>query len=219
MPASRSRRSSVDGARYRASERVNRKRSEHDTRNQSEGAVKRSRMETRSGFAGQRTCIQMQPSFRGQFAHGQSPTRWPRSRIRFEFRHVPFANVRIEGSITCATGEYRSGCEAIRNPKKRYLCSERVKCERKILREWVQRESYSFEFSRSGTGSAGMPDTALVNVLLEAAFFLEVADKADRFIGRTRAMLGDDVDQRTLNVLRHSLGIAADVDVSAFGKP
>ena len=58
-----------------------------------------------------------------------------------------------------------------------------------------------------------------VHVLLEPAFLLEFPDKADGLIGGARAELRDDIDQRTLDILRHPLGIAADIDVGATGEP
>ena len=48
----------------------------------------------------------------------------------------------------------------------------------------------------------------LVHVLLESALFLEVADKGDGLVGRTRAELRDDIDQRPFDVFRHAFGIA-----------
>jgi hypothetical protein len=94
-----------------------------------------------------------------------------------------------------------------------------VESDRKILRESLNQKYYSLEFSLSGASSAGMPDASSVNVLLVTAFLLELADKADGFIGRAGTVLGDDVDQRAFDVLRHSLGVAADVNVCPFGKP
>jgi hypothetical protein len=173
-------------------------------------------MESCSGFAGQRARIQMQTSFRGQFAHGQPPTLWPDPHIRFPFQHAPLRMSGSKDHLHRVPAEYRSHGEARRNAKKRYRYSLGVKRERKLLHNRTEQEFYSFEFSRSGTGSAGIPDTRLIHVLLIAALLLEFADKVDGFVGRARAMLGDDIDQRALNVLCHSLGIAADVDVSAF---
>src|SRR5438105_12890412 len=44
------------------------------------------------------------------------------------------------------------------------------------------------------------PKPSLVNVLLEPAVPLEFSDKADGLIGRTRAELRDDIDQRTFDI-------------------
>ena len=45
-------------------------------------------------------------------------------------------------------------------PEKAICYSARVKYETKILRNEIGSEFYSFEFSRSGTGFAGIPDTS-----------------------------------------------------------
>src|SRR6185436_16181370 len=58
-----------------------------------------------------------------------------------------------------------------------------------------------------------------IHVELEPAPLLEFPDEDDRLVGRARAELGDDVDKRPLDVLGHPLGVAADVDVGAFGEP
>src|SRR5712691_5967901 len=58
-----------------------------------------------------------------------------------------------------------------------------------------------------------------VDVLLVAALPLEVGDEGDRLVDRARAVLGDDVDQRALDVAGHALGVAADIDVGAVGEP
>jgi hypothetical protein len=60
---------------------------------------------------------------------------------------------------------------------------------------------------------------ASIDVLLIAALLLEIGDEGDRLIGRAYAVLGDDLDQRALDVLGHALGIAADIDVGAVGDP
>src|SRR5665213_1187591 len=83
--------------------------------------------------------------------------------------------------------------------------------ESKILLLGPGREFYSDGFERTGTGS--------INVLLEPALFLQLSDKGHGLVGRTRAELRDDVDQRALDILGHALGIAADVDVGALCQP
>jgi hypothetical protein len=65
----------------------------------------------------------------------------------------------------------------------------------------------------------GLEPVPSVYVLLEPAFLLEFPDKADRFIGGTRAELRDDIDQRALDIFRHPFGVAADIDVGAIGEP
>ena len=59
----------------------------------------------------------------------------------------------------------------------------------------------------------------LVDVLLVAALPFQLRHERDRLIGRARAVLRHDVDQRALDVLRHALGVAANVDVGAIGEP
>jgi hypothetical protein len=59
----------------------------------------------------------------------------------------------------------------------------------------------------------------LVDVLLVAALLLKVCHERDRLIGGARTVLRHDVDQRALHVLRHALGVAADVNVRAVGEP
>src|SRR5690349_24798938 len=63
------------------------------------------------------------------------------------------------------------------------------------------------------------PIRPLIDVRLESAGLLEIGHKGDRLVGRTRAELRDDIDHGTLDVLGPALGIAADVDVGALGKP
>jgi len=46
-----------------------------------------------------------------------------------------------------------------------------------------------------------------------------IRDKQHGLVGRARTELGDDIDQRTFDVLGHSLGVAADIDVRALGEP
>jgi hypothetical protein len=60
---------------------------------------------------------------------------------------------------------------------------------------------------------------ALVDVLLVAALPFQLRHERDRLIGRARAVLRHDVDQRALDVLRHSLGVAADIHMRAVGEP
>src|ERR1700676_651670 len=61
--------------------------------------------------------------------------------------------------------------------------------------------------------------TASIDVLLEPALLLEFPDKQHGLVGGPRAELRDDVDQRTFDVLRHPFGVAADIDIGAFGEP
>ena len=63
------------------------------------------------------------------------------------------------------------------------------------------------------------PDHALIDILLESALFLELGNERNRLFGRARAELCDDIDQRTLDVLGHSLGVATDIDMGALGQP
>jgi hypothetical protein len=58
-----------------------------------------------------------------------------------------------------------------------------------------------------------------IDVLLKTASLLELCDKVDGFVGRARPVLRHNVYQRALDVFRHSLGIAADVNMRAFGEP
>jgi len=60
---------------------------------------------------------------------------------------------------------------------------------------------------------------ALVDVLLVAALPFQLRHERDRLIGGARAMLRHDVDQRALDILRHPLGVAADIDMRAVGEP
>jgi hypothetical protein len=60
---------------------------------------------------------------------------------------------------------------------------------------------------------------ALVDVLLVAALPFQLRHERDRLIGRARTVLRHDVDQRALDVLRHSLGVAADIHMRAVGEP
>src|ERR1043166_10053281 len=60
---------------------------------------------------------------------------------------------------------------------------------------------------------------ASVDVLLVAALLLELRHERDRLLDGARAMLRHDVDQRALDILRHALGIAADIDMRAVGEP
>ena len=59
----------------------------------------------------------------------------------------------------------------------------------------------------------------LVDVLLIPALLLQLRDERDRLIGGARAVLRHDVDQRALDILRHPLGVAADIDMRAVGEP
>ena len=59
----------------------------------------------------------------------------------------------------------------------------------------------------------------LVDVLLVAALPFQLSHERDRLIGGARTMLRHDVDQRALDVLRHSLGVAADIHMRAVGEP
>src|SRR5580704_12396232 len=58
----------------------------------------------------------------------------------------------------------------------------------------------------------------LINVQLEPPLLLELPDEAHGLVGRPGAELGHDIDQRALHVLGHALGIAADIDMGAFGE-
>lgn len=60
---------------------------------------------------------------------------------------------------------------------------ERPEAGGKFFTTGVRLKSYSFGFLCSGTGSAGMQDTCLIDVLLIAALPLEFTDKADGFVG------------------------------------
>src|SRR5580704_2029847 len=95
----------------------------------------------------------------------------------------------------------------------------RVELQIKILCAGFGREFYSFKFVLPGTASAGMPDTPSIDVLLVATFPLEFPDETHGLIRGARAVLGNDIHQRALDVPRHPLGIAADIDMRAFGKP
>src|ERR1700726_19440 len=68
--------------------------------------------------------------------------------------------------------------------------------------------------TRIGRGSVSS-----VDVLLEPALFLEFRDEGNGLIGRTRAELRDDIDQRPLDILRHALGVAADVEIGSLREP
>src|SRR4051812_46742923 len=81
----------------------------------------------------------------------------------------------------------------------------------KILSAESRRESYSLKFSANWNRS--------INVLLEAALLLEVGDKQHRFVGRPRAELPDDIDQRAFDIPGHPFCIATDIDAGAFGEP
>jgi hypothetical protein len=59
----------------------------------------------------------------------------------------------------------------------------------------------------------------LVDVLLITALLFQLRHEGDRLIGGARAVLRHDVDQRALDVLRHALGVAADVNMRAVGEP
>src|SRR5882672_7143998 len=61
--------------------------------------------------------------------------------------------------------------------------------------------------------------SASIDILLVAAALLEFGYERNRLVGFARTMGRHDVDQRALDVLGHSLAIAADVNVSALGKP
>src|SRR5690242_9214868 len=79
---------------------------------------------------------------------------------------------------------------------------------------WLQRPRILFVPSQM----PGSPNNS-IHVLLEPALLLELRHKCDGFIGRAGTELGDDVDQRALDVLGHPLGVAADIEMRAFGKP
>src|SRR5262245_9713736 len=55
-----------------------------------------------------------------------------------------------------------------------------------------------------------------IDVLLKAAGFLELADEMRRLVRAARAVLRDDIDERTFDVLGHALGVATDVNVRTF---
>ena len=58
-----------------------------------------------------------------------------------------------------------------------------------------------------------------IYVLLVSAALLQVGHEGRRLVGRARAVRGHDIDQRALDVTRHALGVAADIDVRAVGEP
>jgi hypothetical protein len=62
-------------------------------------------------------------------------------------------------------------------------------------------------------------DPVSVHILLEPALFLEFSEKGDRLIGRPRAELGHNIDQRALDILGHALGVTANVNVGTSSKP
>src|SRR5215831_9959965 len=68
-------------------------------------------------------------------------------------------------------------------------------------------------------GSGAWTFIASVHVLLIAAALLELSHEGDRVVGRARAVLRDDVDERPLHVLGHALGVTAYIDVGAVGEP
>src|SRR5215472_11931411 len=75
---------------------------------------------------------------------------------------------------------------------------------------------------RAGGASGGVSERFIgcsVDIGLVAAGLLEVGDEGDRLVGGARAESCDHVDERALHVLRHVFGVAADVDVRAFGDP
>src|SRR5665213_4266417 len=84
----------------------------------------------------------------------------------------------------------------------------------KILLLDSRREFYSLGFE-----SIEMEPVPSIHVLLEPAFPFEFRDEADGLVGGTRAELRDDIDQRAFDIFRHPLGVAADINVAAFGEP
>src|SRR5262249_12285135 len=58
-----------------------------------------------------------------------------------------------------------------------------------------------------------------IYVLLIAADLFQIGDESNGLIARARAVRGDDLDPGALHILGHALGVAADVDVGAFGEP
>src|SRR5262249_36440579 len=58
-----------------------------------------------------------------------------------------------------------------------------------------------------------------IYVLLVAPGFFQIGDERNRLVGSARAVCGDDLDPRGLDVLGHAFGIAADIDVRAVGEP
>src|SRR6202021_4313199 len=58
-----------------------------------------------------------------------------------------------------------------------------------------------------------------INVLLEPTFLFEFPDEADGLIGAACTELRHDIDQRAFDILCHPFGVAADVDIGAFGQP
>jgi hypothetical protein len=57
-----------------------------------------------------------------------------------------------------------------------------------------------------------------ISVCLITAALLEIGNESDGIIGRTRAMLCDDVDECAFDVLAHADG-AADINVRTLGDP
>src|SRR4051812_1497188 len=75
------------------------------------------------------------------------------------------------------------------------------------------------EATEAWTGATKTRACASVHVLLIAALLLEIGHERDGLIGRACTVLRHDVDQRDFDVLRHPLGVAADIDMRAVGKP
>ena len=59
----------------------------------------------------------------------------------------------------------------------------------------------------------------LVNIGLETLLLFEVRDKRHGFIRGKSAMLASDVGKRPLDILRHALRVAADIEMGALLKP
>ncbi len=184
MPASRSRRSSVDGDHCRAPRRSRVKKGEPKAFRT--GRLRSARRRHRalphgvpfafSGTANARTDANELP---------RTVRAWPISNLLARLSHslsvspCLFANVRIERPLPYTLGEYRSADEARRNSKKRYRCSAGVKRERKILRDRPEQEFYSLEFALPGTGYAGIPDTTASGADLTFATSLVANSKSE----------------------------------------
>src|SRR6478736_6116010 len=88
-----------------------------------------------------------------------------------------------------------------------------------LIDAWPQATNRLDRSALSGFSESKRVRMDLVHILLIAALLLQVRDERDRLVGGAHAVLRHDVDQRALHVLRHALGVAADVDMRAVGKP
>src|SRR3981081_3907171 len=105
---------------------------------------------------------------------------------------------------------FAAGCKATLEIAILTLCQTPIAVENSL--RWFRARILFVQYSK-------LMGTVSVDVLLEPILFLEFRDKADGLVGRTCTELRDDIDQRAFDIFRHPLGVAADINVRAFGQP